>query len=99
MSAAAAFARADAAGVRFRLLPGGRVWMEAAAEPAPEIVADLRRWREDVAHLVVLRSHIAVRQPAPPPRDWRTLPHGRERGDAFAVARQTPGACPCCAGR
>jgi hypothetical protein len=34
-----------------------------------------------------------------PPADWRRLPHGAERGRAFAEARAMPGACPCCAGR
>src|SRR4051812_28045654 len=73
--------------------------MEAAMPPTPEVLADLRRWREDIAHLVALRSDIAARQPARPPPDWRTLPYGRERGDAIAAARRRPGACRCCAGR
>ncbi len=56
MSAAAALARAEAAGVRFRLAPGGGVRMEAAAPPPPDVLADLRRWREDVARVLAERA-------------------------------------------
>ena len=88
MSAAAALARAEAAGVRFRLAPGGGVRMEADAPPPAEVLADLRRWRDDVARL------LAARAP-----DWRSLPYGRARGVAFAAARRAAGACPHCACR
>ncbi len=56
MSAVAAIARAEAAGVRFRVAPGGGVRMEAAAPPPADVLADLRRWREDVARLLVARE-------------------------------------------
>ncbi len=43
-----------------------------------------------------------VARPAPepfgPPLPWRQLPFGPERGVAFALARQQPGACRTCAG-
>lgn len=112
MSAAAALARAEAAGVRFRLAPSGEVRMEAAAPPPPEVLAELRQWREDVAHLLAFRDGDAARRPVPAaprphpvsrlpsaPADWRALPYGPERGEAFAAARLAPGACHCCAGR
>ena len=113
MSAAAALARAEAAGVHFRLAPGGSGRMEAAAPPPPDVLADLRRWREDVAHLLAARDGLSARQPVPaseplarllhrsPPAaaDWRSLPFGPERGEAFAAARLAPGACRRCAGR
>jgi hypothetical protein len=113
VSAAAALARAEAAGVRFRLVPGGGVRMEAAAPPPPDVLADLRRWREDVAHLLAARDGLSARQPVPaseplarllhraPPAaaDWRSLPFGPERGEAFAAARLAPDACRRCAGR
>jgi len=100
MSAAAALARAEAAGVRFRLAPGGGVRMEAAAPPPPDVLADLRRWREDVAALLAARKGQAARPAAPPaPAAWWRLPYGEARGRAFAEARAMPGACPCCAGR
>lgn len=96
MSAAAALARAEAAGVRFRLAPGGGVQMEAAAAPPADVLADLRRWRDDVARLVAARDMPASPQPV---EGWRALPYGPERGEAFAAARLAPGACHCCAGR
>ncbi|WP_376091226.1 hypothetical protein ACE7GA_21340 [Roseomonas sp. CCTCC AB2023176] len=61
MSAAAALARAEAAGIAFRL-DGGRVRMEAARPPPDDVLADLRRYREDVAHLLTMRE--ALRKPA-----------------------------------
>lgn len=96
MSAAAALARAEAAGLRFKLAPGGGVQMEAAAPPPADVLADLRRWREDVAHLVAARAALDVAQPV---EDWRALPFGPERGEAFMAARMAPGACHGCAGR
>lgn len=55
-SAAAALARAEAAGVCLRLRPDGGVRMEAAAPPPADVLADLRRWRDDVALLLVARD-------------------------------------------
>jgi len=101
VSAAAPLARAEAAGLRFRLAPGGGVRMEAAAPPPPDLLADLRRWREDVAHLLAMRQALAearLRRTAGRD-DWRALPFGPERGRAFMEARQAPDACSCCAGR
>ncbi|WP_368414898.1 hypothetical protein [Falsiroseomonas sp.] len=96
MSAAAALARAEAVGMRFRLAPGGGVQMEATAPPPADVLADLRRWREDVAHLVAARAALDVAQPV---EDWRALPFGPERGEAFMAARTATGACHGCAGR
>jgi hypothetical protein len=64
---ARALARAEAAGVRFRLAPDGRVQMQAAAPPPPDVLAELRRWRADVAHLLALRAAVAAPPPVPPP--------------------------------
>jgi hypothetical protein len=64
VSAAAALARAEAAGIRLRLRPDGGVRMEAAVQPPPDVLTDLRRWREDVAHLLAAREG---RAGAPPP--------------------------------
>ncbi len=96
MSAAAALARAEAAGLRFRVAPGGGVQMEGVAPPPPDVLADLLRWRDDVAHLVAVRDTPAAPQPV---KDWRALPYGPERGEAFMAARLAPGTCQCCAGR
>jgi hypothetical protein len=109
VSAAGTLARAEAAGVRFRIGPGGRVRMQARTPPPADLLADLRRWRDDVAHLVALRDRLAADQrvaavvaPAatpPPAVDWWHLPYGEERGRAFASARKAKGACPTCAGK
>lgn len=56
MSAAETLARAEAAGVRLRLRPDGGVRMEAAAPPPADVLADLRRCREDVARLLMARE-------------------------------------------
>jgi hypothetical protein len=96
VSAAESLARAEAAGVRLRLRPDGGVRMEAAEAPPADIVAALRRWREDVAHLLAVRAALDAAQPV---EDWRALPYGPARGAAFAVARRASGACGCCAGR
>jgi hypothetical protein len=108
MSAAAALARAEAAGLRFKLAPDGRVLMTAAAKPPADVLDDLQRFKPDVQRLLALRSapppkeiHPPVcpdfghTQPAKP--DWRSLPYGPQRGLAFMAARILPGACPCCA--
>ncbi|TCZ64303.1 hypothetical protein [Roseicella aquatilis] len=59
MNASEALARAEAAGVRLRLRPDGGVRMDAAEPPPADVLADLRRWRKDVAHLLALRCLIA----------------------------------------
>jgi hypothetical protein len=65
MSAARAIARAEQAGLRLRLRPDGRVVVQASAAPLPpDVLEDLRRHREDVAHLLALRAAVA---PPPPP--------------------------------
>jgi hypothetical protein len=59
VSAAAAIARAEAAGLRLYLGPDGQVKMQAAAPPPPDVLADLRRWRDDVTHLLAARAAVA----------------------------------------
>jgi hypothetical protein len=66
VSAAETLARAEAAGVRLRLRPDGVVRMEAAAPPPADVLADLRRWRDDVARLLVARDGQPERGPVPP---------------------------------
>ena len=51
-----------------------------------------------VAAPVALRAPVPA-EPPPPASDWWTLPYGPERGEAFAAAREAPGACYGCAGR
>lgn len=65
MSAAETLARAEAAGVRLRLRPDGGVRMEAAAPPPADLLADLRRWRDDVARLLAAREGHPERGPVP----------------------------------
>ena len=74
MSAAAVLARAEAAGVRLTL-DAGRVRMKSERPPPPDVVTELRQYRDDVAHLLALRAagaeeagHDAMRaaNPAPP---------------------------------
>jgi hypothetical protein len=60
VSAARAIARAEAAGVRLLLRPDGGVRMEAAAPPPADVLGELRRWRDDVARLLVPRERPAV---------------------------------------
>jgi hypothetical protein len=58
VSAARAIARAEAAGLRL-WLDAGAVRMEAASPPPPDLLAELRTHREDVAHLLTLRAAVA----------------------------------------
>jgi hypothetical protein len=98
MSAAAALARAEAAGLRFTLAPDGRVLMTAAAEPPADVLDDLQRFKPDVQRLLALRLAAQPAELHPPAKaDWRSLPYGPARGVAFMAARSLPGACPCCA--
>jgi hypothetical protein len=62
VSAAAAIAQAEAAGLRLWLRPDGQVEVEAAKPLPPDVLAELRRWREDVAHLLALRGAAAGQQ-------------------------------------
>jgi hypothetical protein len=73
MSAAATLARAEAAGVRLRLRPDGRVRVEADAPPPPALLAELRQYRDEVAALLAEREGRPAREatqtaaPAPDP--------------------------------
>ena len=67
MTAAAALARVEAAGLRLHLAHDGRVQMQADAPPHPDVLADLRRWREDVARIMVARHRQATSAPPAPP--------------------------------
>ena len=99
MTAAAALARAEAAGLRFMLAPNGRVTMTAAAKPPADVLDDLKRHKADVQRLLAQRSAAQPKATHPPAKaDWRSLPYGPARGVAFMAARILPGACPCCAG-
>lgn len=95
MTAKAALAAAEAAGLRFTLAPDGRVVMAAPAEPPADVVQALRHHKADVAKLLAMRLAPPI---APPPADWRDMPFGPRRGAAFRSARMAPGACSCCAG-
>jgi hypothetical protein len=59
LSAAAALARAEAAGVQLALDAGGAVQMRATAPPPAAVVADLRQHREAVAALLLERQRAA----------------------------------------
>ena len=95
MTAKAALAAAEAAGLRFTLAPDGRVVMTAAAEPPRDVVQALRQHKADVAKLLAMRL---APLPAPSPAEWRDMPFGPRRGAAFRSARMATGACSCCAG-
>jgi hypothetical protein len=98
MSAAAALARAEAAGLRFMLAPDGRVTMTAPTKPPADVLDDLQRFKPDVQRLLALRLAPLPKELHPPAKaDWRSLPYGPQRGVAFVAARSLPGACPCCA--
>lgn len=100
MTAAAALARAEAAGLRFMMAPNGRVTMTAAAKPPTDVLDDLKRHKADVQRLLAQRSAAQPKATHPPAKaDWRSLPYGSARGVAFMAARILPGACPCCAGK
>ena len=95
MTAEAALAAAEAAGMRFTLATDGRVVMTAAAEPPRDVVQALRQHKADVAKLLAMRL---APLPAPSPAEWRDMPFGPRRGAAFRSARMATGACSCCAG-
>jgi hypothetical protein len=56
MSAAAALARAQAAGLRLRLRPDGGLRVEADAPPPAELLDELRRWRDEIALLLAAQD-------------------------------------------
>jgi hypothetical protein len=56
MSAARALARAEAAGLRLRLRPDGGLRVEADRPPPPEVLDELREWRDQVAALLAERD-------------------------------------------
>lgn len=62
--AAEALASAEAAGMRLRLTPDGRVRMEATLPPQPGLLAALREWREEVVDLLARRATAADPQRA-----------------------------------
>jgi hypothetical protein len=75
MSAARALARAQAAGLRLCLRPDGGVRVEAEAAPPAEVLADLRRWRDDIARLLAARARpYCPTDPVEPPLDPEGLP-------------------------
>ena len=64
-----AIARAEALGVRLRLDADGQVKLAAAAPPPADLLADLRRCRDDVVRLLAERRRPAWADIAPePPR-------------------------------
>jgi len=64
--APAVLTRAEAAGIRFRLLPGGRVRVEADAPPPLDLLAELRRCRDELAALLAEREGRPVQDTVPP---------------------------------
>jgi hypothetical protein len=56
MTAAAVLARAREAGVQLRLRPDGTVKLEADAPPPAELLAELRRWRDEIADLLTAQG-------------------------------------------
>ena len=87
MSAAAVLARAEAAGVRFTL-DAGRVRMKSDRPPPPDVVTDLRQYRDDVAHLLALRAGVteAARQGDPARGESPTTPRANAADDAGEAA-------------
>jgi hypothetical protein len=67
------------------------VEVQTTPPPPPDVLADLRRWREDVAHLLALRAAAAQPAEAPPPPQ----PDAWLAGIAKALrAAQADGAVP-----
>jgi hypothetical protein len=56
MSAARALARAEAMGVRVRRRPDGGLRVEADRPPPPEVLDELRRWRDEIARLLAAQD-------------------------------------------
>jgi hypothetical protein len=57
--------RAVAVGIRFRLRPDGTVLMQAATPPPPDLLAELRRCRAEVAALLAEREKRPGRETPP----------------------------------
>jgi hypothetical protein len=55
-AAARALARAEAMGLRLRRTPGGTVKVQADAPPPAELLAELRRWRDDIACMLAAQA-------------------------------------------
>jgi hypothetical protein len=96
VNAARALARAEAVGVRLHLRPDGRIQMHAAAPPPADVLADLRRWREEVGYLLALRRAGAAEPLAEPPRSQAVAARAaallRFAEEAFAaLAGREPG--------
>jgi hypothetical protein len=89
MTAAAVLARAERAALRLRLLPDGRVRVEADAPPPPDLLEELRRYRNEVAALLAAREGRPARKatptaaPAPDPTEAEALAR------ALAAAAET----------
>jgi hypothetical protein len=57
MTAAAVLEGLDRAGIRLALRPDGGLSMRPA--PPPELLAEARRYRDDIVHLITLRPAVA----------------------------------------
>jgi hypothetical protein len=62
-----ALARAAALGVELRLEAGGQVRITADAPPPADLLAELRRWRDEVVRLLADRRRPAWSDAAPQP--------------------------------
>jgi hypothetical protein len=82
MSAHAAIARAERNGLRLRLLPDGRVRVEADAPPPPDLLAELRRYRNEVAKLLAEQEWRPGQDTAP------TAAPSPAEAEAEALARE-----------
>lgn len=60
LNAASVLATAEAAGVRFARDAAGAVRLRAASAPPPDVLADLRRYRVDVARVLAERANAAL---------------------------------------
>jgi hypothetical protein len=87
MTAPAVLTRAEAAGIRFRLRPDGTVFMQAATPPAPDLLAELRRYRNEVATLLAEREDRPAREaPLPPaPEAAEAAPAPADATEALAA--------------
>jgi hypothetical protein len=80
MNAARVLARAEAAGISFRV-EDGAVRMEADAPPSDSLLMALRQYREDVAFLLAIRH--ALQNPGP-------MDHDTEEARAMAAFYTAP---------